>query len=291
MPAAEAIEREDGAPVPLRVARPVASERGEVLLRGLSGNSPLDYYTYVPESAGPRAPLLVLVHGISEAPRQLVERFSHLAGRHGAVLAAPHFARPRFRDYQRLGRVGRGARADDALDHVLDDIARRGCARTGRVFLFGYSGGGQFVHRYAMAHPARVAAAVVASAGWYTFPDSRRRYPFGTRSCDGLPDVRLDPDAYLRVPFLVTVGERDVERDASLRQTAGVDRRQGRHRIERAERWVEAMARAARKRGLPSPARLEVLAGVGHSLAENTDRGGLAELAFEFLFARRREER
>jgi pimeloyl-ACP methyl ester carboxylesterase len=291
MPAAEALEREDRAPVPLRVSRPGAPERGEVLLRTLPGEPPLDYYSYLPESAGPRAPLLVLVHGISEVPRQLVERFSHLAERHGAVLAAPHFARPAFRDYQRLGRVGRGARADDALDRLLDDTARRGCARTGRVYLFGYSGGGQFVHRYAMAHPTRVAAAVVCSAGWYTFPDPRRRYPFGTRSCDDLPGVHLESDAYLRVPFLVTVGARDVERDASLRQTPGVDRRQGRHRVERAERWVEAMARAARKRGLPAPARLEVLAGVGHSLAENADRGALADLAIEFLFARRREGR
>ena len=277
--------------MPLRVARSSAPPRGEVLLLTLSGDPLLEYYTYLPESAGPRARLLVLVHGISEAPRQHVERFSHLAERHGVVLVAPHFARPAFRDYQRLGRVGRGARADDALDRLLDDVARRGHARTGRVFLCGYSGGGQFAHRYAMAHPSRVAAAVISSAGWYTFPDRKRRYPFGTRGQRDLPGARLDPDAFLRIPFLVTVGERDVERDASLRQTPGVDRRQGLHRVERAERWVAAMARAARQRGLPAPATCQTLTGVGHSFTDNVDRGALGEIAFDFLFERRREGR
>jgi pimeloyl-ACP methyl ester carboxylesterase len=249
-----------------------------VLLRAVSGDPPFEAHVYLPRTLAPQAPVIAIVHGISELPRQHVECFAPLAERHGAVLVAPHFSRPLFRDYQRLGRGTRGARADRALE-----------PRAGRFFLFGYSGGGQFAHRYVMAHPERAAAAVVASAGWYTFPDAERSYPRGIRDRGELAGVRFDPDAFLRVPLLVTVGERDVERDASLRQSDALDREQGRNRLERAERWVEAMQEAARQHGLPPAVGLRRLEGVGHSFEDNVERGELAEIAFEHFFGRRRE--
>jgi pimeloyl-ACP methyl ester carboxylesterase len=42
------------------------------------------------------------------------------------------------------------------------------------LYLSGHSGGAQFVQRYALAHPERVAASVLSSAGWYTFPNPAR---------------------------------------------------------------------------------------------------------------------
>jgi pimeloyl-ACP methyl ester carboxylesterase len=260
-----------------------------VLRRAVSGDPPLEAYVYLPRTLAPQAPVIAIVHGISELPRQHVECFAPLAERQGAILVAPHFARPRFRDYQRLGRGSRGARADRALERLVEEIARETHARAGRFFLFGYSGGGQFAHRYAMAHPQRAAAAVVASAGWYTFPDAERFYPRGIRDRGDLAGVRFEPDAFLRVPLLVTVGARDVERDASLRQSEALDREQGRSRVERAERWVEAMQAAARERGLPPAAVLRRLEDVGHSFEDNAGRGALAEIAFEHFFGQRRK--
>jgi poly(3-hydroxybutyrate) depolymerase len=260
-----------------------------VLLRAVSGNPPLEAYVYLPRTLAPQARVIAIVHGISELPRQYLECFAPFAERHGAVLVAPHFSRPRFRDYQRLGRSGRGARADQALERLVEEVAPETHARAGRVFLFGYSGGGQFVHRYVMAHPQRVAAAVVGSAGWYTFPDADLRYPRGIRTRGDLTGVRFEPDAFLRVPLLVTVGARDVERDASLRQSAALDREQGTNRVERAERWVEAMRATARQQGLPPAVGLRRLEGVGHSFGDNVERGALAQLTFEHFFGRRRE--
>jgi poly(3-hydroxybutyrate) depolymerase len=260
-----------------------------VLLRAVPGDPPFEAYVYVPRTLAPQAPVIAIVHGISELPRQHVECFAPLAERRGAVLVAPHFSRPRFRDYQRLGRGDRGARADRALERLVEQVARETHARAGRFFLFGYSGGGQFAHRYAMAHPQRTAAAVVASAGWYTFPDVERRYPRGIRSRGDLAGVDFELDAFLRVPLLVTVGERDVERDASLRQSASLDREQGLNRVERAERWVEAMRAAARQHGLPPAVELRRLGDVGHSFGDNVERGALAKIAFQYFFGRRGE--
>ena len=39
---------------------------------------------------------------------------------------------------------------------------------TRRINLFGFSGGAQFAHRYAMAHPGSVNALVLTAPGWFT---------------------------------------------------------------------------------------------------------------------------
>jgi pimeloyl-ACP methyl ester carboxylesterase len=257
--------------------------RAEVVLRTLPGEPELPYYLYVPERGGQNAPLLVTVHGISRNAKAHAHAFGRLAARHSAVVVAPRFAPKVYRDYQRLGRTWMGPRSDRALERLIDHVGRLTGADTKSIFLFGYSGGAQFVHRFAMAHPEKIAAAVVSSPGWYTFPDPGRWYPYGIRQTRDLPGVRFDPTAFLKVPILVTVGELDIARSRSLRRSRFLDLQQGRTRLERAERWVDAMAEAAREHELPASVELAVLGDVHHSFSENVERAGLAEMAVAYL--------
>jgi pimeloyl-ACP methyl ester carboxylesterase len=248
------------------------------------GEPALDYWLVTPGSAARGSTLLVAVHGISERAESHASYLAPLAEHYGVVVVAPHFARPRFGDYQRLGRSGRGARADHALERVVQEAGRLTGVSTARFSLFGFSGGAQFGHRYLMAHPSRVVAAVLSSAGWYTWPRHGRKYPYGIAVSRRLPDLHFDSDAFLRVPVLVTVGERDVEHDEGLRRSVTLDRQQGSNRVERARSWVDAMVRAAERAGLPPSAQLAVLPGVDHSVVSCMERGQLAERVFEFLF-------
>jgi len=247
--------------------------RGVRVRLAAAGEAELGGYAYVPERAGPDVPLLVAVHGISRDAREQARAFQAAAEAHGWVLVAPEFLETRHGDYQRLGRVGRGPRADRALEDLIDACAKRFDLRFGRRFLFGFSAGGQFVHRYLMAHPQRVTAAVVGAPGWYTFPDPRRAYPHGMRVGRELPGVRMVPTEFLKTPVLVVVGSRDFQRDRSLRQTAGVDRQQGQDRLERAVRWVEAMNRLALGHELPQPVQLQVIKGAGHDFTASCVAG------------------
>jgi pimeloyl-ACP methyl ester carboxylesterase len=254
-----------------------------VLERRLRGDPAQIYYLYLPESAPPGARLLVSLHGVSRNAREHAERFARRAERYGVVLVAPLFPHDRFPDYQRLGREGRGRRADRVLNRIIAEVASLTGADARAVYMFGYSGGGQFVHRYAMAYPERVAAIAVGAAGWYTFPDDRRRYPRGIAGTEGPLGLDLDPDAFLRVPACVLVGERDGGRDAELRQSPRIDRQQGETRIERGRRWVEAMTRAARARGLDTPYRFQLLPGADHSFRRCVRRGRMHKAVFEWL--------
>ena len=58
------------------------------------------------------------------------------------------------------------------LDTVLHEVRRDYLVKP-KILLTGYSRGGQFAHRYAMAHPERVAAVVPMAAGTWTTPDGR----------------------------------------------------------------------------------------------------------------------
>jgi pimeloyl-ACP methyl ester carboxylesterase len=257
--------------------------RGAIVRRVPAQHDAVPYLAYVPETAGPRAPVLVTVHGLSRNAGDHARRFAPWCDRYGVVLAAPIFAPGLHDDYQRLGRSGRGRRADLALDAVLEDLAAASGASTARIHLFGFSGGAQFAHRYAMAHPQRVARAAVAAAGWYTFPDESTVYPYGIAPSPDARHLRFEPRQFLRVPIAVLVGARDTG-DRNLRLDRRLDRQQGTTRVERARRWAAAMQAAARAQGLEPLVTFEEVPDMDHSFARFVEEGRLGERVFEALF-------
>jgi len=254
-----------------------------VLRRVLQADPGQEYFVYVPSTGGHGAPLLVTVHGISRNAREQAKRFASYSEKFGVVLVSPHFPAERFGDYQRLGREGRGTRADVTLDSIVEEVAWLTGASATQISLFGYSGGAQFVHRYAMAHPQQVAGVAVAGAGWYTFPDARQRFPYGIRRSKHLTSVRFDPEEFLRVPMTVFVGENDTTLEG-LRQTERVNRQQGTTRVERAQNWVGAMREAAAAYGLDPLVSYEQLEGGAHSFEELMEHGQLGDRVFAALF-------
>lgn len=250
--------------------------RKQLLRFESSGPSGLEYFVSTPSIGAEMARVFVAVHGISRNVQEHASLFAPYCEAHGVMLVAPHFTEDKSKDYQRLGRLGRGPRSDAALDSILEEIHEATGAATERIYLFGFSGGAQFAHRYAMAYPHRVARAVIAAAGWYTFPDRRKRFPYGTRRSQDLPEVRFDPEAFLQVPMTVIVGDRDIT-DIDLRRTPRVNRQQGETRLERARNWVEAMRATARSYRLEPLVNLETIPGGDHGFAglmQSCDLGG-----------------
>lgn len=252
------------------------------------GEPDLEYRLFVPKRIRPNRPVFVAVHGISRDADEQLSAWAPHAARHGLVLIAPHFDAERFPDYQRLGRSGRGPRADHALLRVAEEVRSALALHSRRLLLFGYSGGGQFVHRFTLAYPKTVRAAVVAAAGWYTFPEAAAPYPLGLNVERRLPGIRFRERALLRVPTLVVVGDDDTAREASLNRSRLIDRQQGRNRVERADNWCRAMRAAAERWGLPSRVERQSIPAVGHSFSQAFE-AGLGTAALSFLRRRRRK--
>lgn len=264
-----------GLAAPYLVRPEPALMQGRIVSRLLPGEPQRDYFMYVPQSR-PASRMAVLVHGISENACEQVLRFAAEGEKHGAVLIAPLFRRSVFGQYQQLVDAQSGIRADRALFDILDAVRKELGLPHHRYDIFGFSGGGQFAHRLAFVHPHSVRSCVLVAPGWYTFPESARAYPEGLRDLpsDG---PSFDKKAIAAIPFHVVVGDQDVVRDGTLRRRPGMDRRQGRTRLERAARWHQAM----REWGAHQGSSLTILGGLGHRFAEAVSDHELPRLTFE----------
>jgi poly(3-hydroxybutyrate) depolymerase len=260
--------------------------RSAVTRRVLASDPRLTYLVCVPEARSTEPRLVVSIHGANRDADAHARLLSAYAEMYGAVLLVPHFPAARYGDYQRLGRAGRGKRADLALHRIIAEATALIGTPADRFHLFGFSAGAQFVHRYAMAYPQRVASAVIANAGRFTLPDPNQRFPRGIGSTPKFPGLRFDSDAFLRVPMKVLVGALDPEDQVVTlpRREPEPGEKRGAVRAERARQWVAAMQQACRERGVESAVTCEELPDRIRSFRSSVLRAGLAERAFEAMF-------
>lgn len=257
--------------------------KGRVVSRSVPAQLAEDYFLYLPTGLNNKTRALVVVHGQNRNAAEYAFRFSQLAESRNMAVVAPLFNDQHFPDYQRLGRRGRGRRADLALMRMIEDAAQLVPSLKAKFFLFGYSGGAQFAHRFTMAYPARIQKAVVAASGWYSFPDFELGYPRGMRQPKKLKGVTFSPHEFLRVPQHIIIGDADTQRAAGLNRSKALDRQQGRTRLERASRWMEAMNKYAESLGLTPPVTMEIMEGAKHSFSRNVRRHRLLERVFKGL--------
>ncbi len=230
------------------------------------------YWVYRPQRLAPGGGgLLVSVHGISRNAGAHARALAPLADTLGCVLVAPHFSRSRFPDYQRLGRprrLGPGGRADAMLLRIVAAVRADGALATTRWALMGHSGGAQFALRFALLHAAHLSSYALSAAGSYCWPDTSRRFPHGLAPDPQWGTLQPELGALLRLPGLVLVGADDTQRDEALRQGARIDAQQGRTRLERAQRWVQALHDQGRVCGIEPPLQLQAVDGCGHGFSQ-----------------------
>jgi poly(3-hydroxybutyrate) depolymerase len=158
--------------------------------------------------------LLVVVHGQSRTAGRYAERFADFADRHGYLVLAPLF--PSAARYQELG-LGTPHRADLQLLSLVQEVASAHAVEASRFDLFGYSGGGQFAHRFLYLHPTRLRSVVVGAPGTVTLPDSRQSWPVGVANLASLAGAPLNLEPLRRTRVLLMVGQEDLSQRALRR--------------------------------------------------------------------------
>jgi len=246
------------------------------------------YLRYVPEGR-PNA-LLVIVHGTIgqdepalRAAESFCTRWTDLADQHQIVLLAPAFDQENFGGHAGpgggyRGLFGRDVGADVFVNAIVDDTRDALPALPEKFGLYGHSAGGQFVSRYLVMHPERVAAAVISAAGTFAFPDPdvawtngmkplRRRIRWSDDEPWRTIEIIPDPDGWVKasqIPITVVVGEEDTD---EIKAIAG---NPGRSHVERAKAWVRAMNTLARDHNQTSRVQFVQVPGVGHNSAKLT---------------------
>jgi len=155
------------------------------------------YYFYHPanrreagiEKTGLRPWLLVCIHD-GDLRAEEVFNICYRSGKK-ALLAVlvPVIDNMRYPSYGDMNI--RGERFDKRLLELVDHVGERAGLTTREIFLFGYGIGGDFVQKFTMAYPTRIAKAAYECTN-YTNPDPEAYFPKGLNITPLAPDIKVD---------------------------------------------------------------------------------------------------
>ncbi|WP_295623422.1 hypothetical protein [uncultured Nitrosomonas sp.] len=264
---------------------PTGAEREEKLWLTTTSGAKIMARVLVPSFVNPALPPLIALHGISRNADAIYAAFAASAIDTGRVLIVPRFSRAQWPIFQRIGRV----RPDKAILTLITMLRSNGTIEAESFELFGFSGGAQLAHRFALLYPNLVSCLHLASSGWYCLPDMTLSYPAGlgqpARSLqssenDLLARMRAQLTDYLRLPLSVYVGTADTIQNSTLRSKPRLNAVQGPHRLARAKSYVAHFTEAAKTHGIKPNARLILLDGCGHEFSQCAVLGGLTQQIF-----------
>ncbi len=171
------------------------------------------YVPQRPDAASP-SPVAVLVHDTMRWTESYRTAFSAWSERTGVALLLPLFpagirVAGDLHGYKYLD--AQGVRYDTVFLKILEEASEQFHLDVGRFFLFGFSGGAQFVHRWAMLYPERVRGVSIAAPGGITIPDDDRPWWVGTSDTRERFGRAVSLPALRGLETQVIVGEADVE--------------------------------------------------------------------------------
>jgi poly(3-hydroxybutyrate) depolymerase len=244
----------------------------------LSGKTPLiaaqhdqrlSYCLYVPKAhdpAGPALPLVVLQHGTARTAMRYRDEYAEWAEQAGCVLLAPLFPggidkRGDLHNFKFL-KFGE-LRFDLELLSIVDELAEQYNVTTDRFHLHGFSGGGQFAHRFFLLHPDRLAGVSIGAPGRITRLDDSQQWWLGTKDVEEIFGAPVDLAALREVPVQLVVGADDVA-TWEINNPGGANwmdgaEKAGRTRIER----LRTLRRDYTDNGIT--VRFDLVPGVAHS--------------------------
>jgi len=191
-------------------------QRGATPIFASQADPRLHYCLYVPPrlTDDEQAPLVVIQHGTARSATNYRNQLKEFAEDQGVVILTPIFPAGlvdpddlhnfKFIEYQ-------GIRFDRMLLAIVDEVAARFPVAAERFYLHGFSGGGQFTHRFLYLHPDRLAAASIGAPGRITQLDDSLPWWLGTKGFEEKFGQSIDFDALRRVPIQLVVGAEDVE--------------------------------------------------------------------------------
>ena len=224
-----------------------------------------DVLYYIPDALNTSdTKIFFVIHGYSRTYDSYFENWmsTNVAESENVIIIAPLFDTTMFQHYQILNIWG--MRADLRLIELGNQFINWLNLENENFYLFGFSGGGQFVHRFAMAHPDVIERAVAGAPGWYTFP-SEQFYPYGIQTTIIHPwNLHFYVEYTCASNLGLIVGEEDTERTSNLMQSPLADA-QGENRLIRARNWFEMMNSTAISNGWDFNMEYQEVPDAGHS--------------------------
>jgi poly(3-hydroxybutyrate) depolymerase len=258
-------------------AEPIPPGKSDFLFTDDRGNAdkPIRVWLYRPEKFTADSPIVFVMHGTLRNGETYREPWITLAEPAGAIVVVPEFSREHYGGSNAYQFGNMLSQADEpideskwtfaAIEHLFDQIKIRAGSSREKYFMFGHSAGAQFVHRMVLFQPNnRIALAVAANSGSYTFPDFSIKFPYGLQDS---PTTESRLKASLQVPLLVLLGEKDTDPNDEYLPKSAEAMSQGPMRLARGQNFYQSAEAAANRLGVPLNWKKAIVPDVGHDNA------------------------
>ncbi|RNB79151.1 alpha/beta hydrolase [Brevibacillus nitrificans] len=191
-------------------------ERGATPLYASQFDQRFSYCAYIPSYFAETDPLkhslLVVIHGTERSAQLYRDEFKQFSEETGAVILAPLFpagiGEPGELNSYKMIKY-RDIRFDHVLLAMIQELTERYGISGEKFLLFGFSGGGQFVHRFYYLHPDRLLAVSVAAPGNVTLLDPSMDWFTGIRDFEEQFGTDIKLEEMSRVPVQLVIGSED----------------------------------------------------------------------------------
>jgi len=220
------------------------TENGSVTLYASKYDQRFSYYVYVPssyeENQTDSYPLTIVVHGTERSAEKYRDNFIDYAEENNTFILAPLFPAgiieyDDIHSYKFL--KFHDLRYDLVLLEMVNEISEKYRIMKEKFLLYGFSGGGHFVHRFYYLHPERLLAVSIGSPGRITYLENDKPWYNGVSDIELVFKKSIDYEELKRVEVQLIVGGEDKDtsminnpNDPTFDKEAG---RYGETRIER----------------------------------------------------------
>lgn len=188
----------------------------------------LSYYLYIPhkfEQILDHYRLIVLIHGTERSAEGYRNRFKKFAELTNSIVLAPLFpagpiGQKELTNYNYLKNENTSRRYDLWLLDLIKELKETFPIEE-KLYLHGFSGGGQYAHRFYYLYPELIQAVSVGAPGTITTFDTDENWPLGIKNVDEEFERSISFEKLQSVAVQIIAGEMDT---APLKLDKGLTR-------------------------------------------------------------------
>lgn len=227
----------------------------------------------LPKEINENTKVLFIIHGASRDVEKYLNQWIKAPEHKNVILVAPHFTKENYPNFATLGMATSSGRIiknksnhlRDSLSSFYDYFQGKYNLKTKSYFIFGFSAGSQFVHRYLMyGNDMRAEKVVLGSAGWYTFLNNEP-FPYGIRN---MPLERDRYEWFLSRQVLFVLGAKDDDPNHKKLNLSRGAKKQGEHRYERGKNYFDDLIDFGERNQIPFRWRYKLVSDLNHNTEE-----------------------